>query len=204
MGLTPIFGSAVTEFGGAMHADNGVPIIFLGPQDFGAGIDATTGEITSASNSTYYNLGSKVAQDLNVLTSKGSTSDINGLILQQLDIQTARPVTTFYDLQGGSVYYVAGKSTVTIGLNRVVGPNGLVASFYNTFGRVCNAKYNALGVNLSKPACEPTGLAATTTANNVGVFNCLLSQLSMSITAQNFMITEASQIQGSELCYVKT
>jgi hypothetical protein len=209
MAANPVYGGSQTQFGGAMHADGGIPIVFLGPADLGAKTD-NDGNITTAGTQDYEAMGRSAASALALdaadkiskAVKAAQTAGINGLILQQIDLQANRPVTTFYDLQGGNVYYVAGKSTVTTGVQRIVGPNGVITAFYKTFGRVCNAKYNVLAMDMSKAACTSGGVAATQVNNNMAVFNCLLMQLSISVSAQNFIITESAQIQGSELCYV--
>jgi hypothetical protein len=186
MALAPIFGGQQTTFGGSLNMDNGVGFVFLTRSDFG---------------------GNKPPDDKTIETQgklgvTKASKGIKGLIVQQLDIQAARPLSTFYDISSTNVYYVAGKSTAQVGLNRIVGPKGLILDYYKQFGDPCNAPYNFMYVDLSKSACDEQGKTVAATKSSLCVRNCILSNITISVSVQNFVITEAGQITGSQLLTV--
>jgi hypothetical protein len=211
MAVKSIYGGKQASFGGAMNMETGLGFVFLSAPDFGVAYDEDTGMATSGTLGTYTAeeaLG-KVST-INNLNSPG----IQGLIVQQLDIRADRPITTFYDISSASVYYVAGRSSATMGLNRIVGPRGILLKWYRMFGSPCLSPYNFIVIDISKSACDEKGqkvdpttgttgsASGAASADNLVVSHCVLMQVSLSISVQNFVITETGQIQGTQLSIV--
>jgi hypothetical protein len=182
MAMTSIYGGNAVTFGGAMNMETGLGFVFLSKTDFASRVPAP---------------GVDAAAMLKSLIT--SEPGIQGLIVQQLSLRADRPLSTFYDISSSCVYYVAGKSTVVMSLDRIVGPKGLILDWYSKFGDPCNAYWNYMTFDLSKSACDETGTAVTSNGNILVAANCVLMQVAISVSVQNFVITEAGQVQGSQL-----
>jgi hypothetical protein len=185
MAVKSIYGGQEVKFGGAMNMDTGLGFVFL-----------TRDSFASAGQST-------VSADDAITAAAGNNANsqngIQGLIVQQLDIQADRPLSTFYDIASANVYFVAGRSSAKAGLNRIVGPKGLILKYYAKFGNPCDAAYNFMVFDLSKSACDELGNNVTGNTSTLVVSNCVLMQIAMSVSVQNFVITEMGQVQGSQV-----
>jgi hypothetical protein len=181
MAVKSIYGGQEITFGGAMNMDTGLGFVFLGKNDFvmNPSADAAIGMLAGSN--------------------ANNTTGIQGLIIQQLDLRADRPISTFYDISSASVYYVSGRSTVVMGLNRIVGPRGLILKYYQNFGNPCDAYWNYMVFDMSKSACDEQGNALTGNNNTLVASNCVLMQIALSVSVQNFVITETGQVQGSQL-----
>jgi hypothetical protein len=153
---------------------------------------------------TQYGGGMKFAEGFILKISGDSGSNaIEGLIVQNLDIRANRPVTVLYDLTSNKVYYVAGRCTTQIGLQRVCGPRGIIGDYYATLGNVCNAGKNNMSFSFP-PGCEPGAQSGTDQVsaadfNVLTAKNCILHDVQFVCNVQNYVISENCQIQGSEL-----
>jgi hypothetical protein len=201
MAIQSIYGGKEVKFGGALNMESGIGFVFLGRDQMAHASGNSAQDAINIAGLSSTNTGA-------------NSSGIQGLILQQLDIRADRPLSTFYDISSDCVYYIAGRSTVSMGLNRIVGPKGLIIEFYARFGNPCDAPYNYMVFDMRKGACDETG---ANVGNNpgggvdgkdpVGVLvasNCVLSQIAMSASVQNFVITETGQVTGSQLAYEET
>ena len=133
---------------------------------------------------------------------------IAGLIVQNLDIGIQRPVTTLYDLTSNAVYYVSGRTLTQMSVQKVCGPHGVVKSFYEKLGDVCNAGQNNMWFkfltgceNLSTMQQEVAAAVAAQGggANTLVAKNCILTNVAFSCNVQNYVIYDNCQIQGTEL-----
>jgi len=137
------------------------------------------------------------------ISGDSGASAIEGLIVQNLDIRANRPVTVLYDLTSNKVYYVAGRCTTQVGLQRVCGPRGIVGAYYATLGNVCNAGKNNMSFSFP-PGCETdtqggSDRISTKDFNVLIAKNCILLDVQFACNIQNYVISENCQIQGSEL-----
>ena len=128
---------------------------------------------------------------------------IEGLIVQNLDIGVQRPVTTLYDLTSQYVYYVSGRCTTNLTLQKACGPVGIVKAFYEKLGDVCNAGKNNMNFKLPDGCGDKnTGVLAKNIAGNYNTLiakNCVLINVSFSCNTQNYVVYDNCQIQGTEL-----
>jgi hypothetical protein len=208
---TSIYGGQEVKFGGAMNMETGLSFVFLSAKNFSISVDPATGmalssgqvddnDIVQAATGT----NPTGTQSIGIVpgTTLNGTKGISGLVIQQLDFRADRPLSTFYDISSACVYYVAGRSTVMMGLNRIVGPRGLIVDYYTEFGSPCLAPYNHMFFDISKAACGANGVAVPSQNSKLLVKNCVLTQIAMSVSVQNFVITETGQVQGSQLAYM--
>jgi len=70
-----------------------------------------------------------------------STAGTSGLLVQNVQLQYSQQVSFVYDLaKADDVYYIAGRTSGTLALGKVVGSAGIVKGFYEKFGDVCKVK----------------------------------------------------------------
>ena len=129
-----------------------------------------------------------------ILTLSGGSGELTGLIVQNLDIGVQRPITTLYDLTSQFVYYVSGRCTTQLTLQKACGPRGIMSKFYEALGDVCNADKNNMTFKLPSD-CE----TASDGFNVLTSKNCILTQVSFSCNVQNYVVSDNCQIQGTEL-----
>ena len=133
------------------------------------------------------------------ISGDSGSSSIEGLIVQNLDVNAQRPVTMLYDLTSNKVYYVAGRCQTQVGLQRVCGPKGIVGAFYSTLGDVCNAAKNNMSFSFP-PGCESAeGAKNNNDFNVLTAKNCILMNVQFACNVSNYVISENCQIQGTEL-----
>jgi hypothetical protein len=134
------------------------------------------------------------------ISSNSGNQDVSGIIAQNIDIQTSRPITPIYDLTSNKVYYVTGRPTVQTSIQRVCGTRGIIGAFYDKLGDVCNMAEN--NVNLQLPDNCTTGSSETvtgTTFNKIIVKLCVLTDVQFSCNTGNYVISEGCRITGAEL-----
>lgn len=114
-----------------------------------------------------------------------------GLIVQNLSVAYQQQVTRFYEVGTPKTYLVAGRSTGSLGLQRVVGPGGLVAAFYEKYGDVCKA----VGTDILLEIGTSCGGAAGARASNSYLIKfSVITSVATSINAQDMIINESVQM----------
>lgn len=122
---------------------------------------------------------------------------LTGVLMQNLTLQYAQQVTRLYEIgrtgQMSRVYYVSGRAQGTIGAAHVIGPGTVIKTFYDNFGDVCQAATNDIVINLGPNICEGTNRLAYRAKF------CVLTQIGMSVAAQDMVVSENSQLMFSGL-----
>lgn len=148
-----------------------------------------------------------------------------GVLVQRLQFTYAQTVTRLYEVgsngpNGASnIYYVGGRTQGQLSVDRVVGPSGTVQSLYTQYGDVCKAKGNNIELTLQETDCSVSGgqallsvpvigsaLAATVDAisgrNGSQTYvmkNCVITQVSIGVAAQDMIISENTSMMYSSL-----
>jgi len=120
----------------------------------------------------------------------GADGKTSGLLIQNVQLTYQQQVSFVYDLaKADDVYYIAGRTSGTLALGKIVGSKGIVSTFYKTFGDVCNVK----GKNL-----ELSGIAGcdTTTAdtNTVTIREPVIAQFGLTMNVDTAIIGENVQM----------
>jgi hypothetical protein len=198
MAKQTIFGDQVLEYGGSIKAGTGHSITFTAP------LNKYIDDLGTASTG------------FSSTVSKSATWAQTHLLVQQVNIQVQRPLTTLYDLTTVYAYYIAGRSQASMSLQKVVGPTAIVSVFYYKFGDVCQGVNNDILFDIVTEDCgeiygipdyvgfERQRTAAGTAvspqiaqdAKRINVSHCILSQCSFAANVQNFQVNEDCQMQG--------
>jgi hypothetical protein len=67
-----------------------------------------------------------------------------GLLSQNLQIQYQQEIRRIWELESNKTYFVAGRSSGTLSIARIIGPKPLSSAFFTRFGNVCNAGDNII------------------------------------------------------------
>jgi hypothetical protein len=131
-------------------------------------------------------------------------STLTGTLLQNLNVAFAQMVNRIYEIgtagQNTNMYYVGGRAQGNIGTAYIVGPPSAMADFYDTFGDVCNALNNKVIVNLSANLCAAGGVAIGASPKYTANL-CVLTQIGMTVGANDFLITVSGSVMFSGMEY---
>ncbi len=142
---------------------------------------------------------------------------LTGVLMQNLSLSYQQQVTRLYELgkQGfkTKVYYVGGRAMGNVSAAHVIGPGVSMRLFYDNFGDVCNAQNNELDLKLTPNICAnpgeralpgligaaaAQGVNAVASAQYICKF-CVLTSIGLSVSAQDFVVNESSQMMFSGL-----
>jgi len=147
------------------------------------------------------------------------SGDVDGVLVQGFNFTYSQQITRLYEIGGSAapsnngqqqtyVYYVGGRTQGAAQLNRVIGPCAKIVELYKQYGDVCKACNNPLTVSLDQTNCSPG--EGGNAADKCGcddkslkymLKHCVLTQVGVSIQAQDMIINETSQIMFSGLNY---
>ena len=150
---------------------------------------------------TELNFGGAFAADKGLITpNKGLT----GVMMQNLSLNYSQNVTRIYEIgkvnETPHVYYIGGRSQGTMQAAHVIGPKLAMKEYYENFSDVCEAETNDIEIKLTKADCRPGGGAKTISYK---AKYCVLIQIGMSVSAQDLVINENSQLMFSNLEYTE-
>lgn len=151
---------------------------------------------------TQLNFGGAFAADTGLIS--GGT--LTGVLLQNLNLSYQQNVSRIYDIgpagQTPYVYYVGGRSSGSLSAAHIVGPALAMQAFYTSFSDVCAAGTNNISVNLTRGTCGATGTNANTSRTiKYNAKYCVLVQIGMSVSANDLVVNESSQLMFSNLEY---
>jgi hypothetical protein len=125
---------------------------------------------------------------------------VAGLLVQNISLQYAQRVTRLFEIGTPNIYYVGGRTEGQGTIQRVIGPRKLVASFYKTYGDVCNAATNTIQITLGV-GCESAG-----NINKVSYIAhfVVITAVAITITAADMLINENTQLMFSSFLQDET
>lgn len=120
-----------------------------------------------------------------------------GLIVQNLSLSYRQPVRQIFEVGSPQRYYVAGRPEGQAGLQRVVGPGGILSCLYSTYGDVCNAPGNSLFFGIGSAGCiSGDGAPAASAVSSQGftAYNVVIVDIGINVQAQDMLINEQMQM----------
>lgn len=132
-----------------------------------------------------------------IVPNKGLT----GILMQNFQIQYSQNVTRIYEIgrsgQKTKVYLVGGRSQGTLSAGHIIGPGVAMQQFYDNFSDVCQANTNDIQIKLTSNICA----GGETTSIGYKAKYCVLTSIGISVAAQDFVISESSQLMFSGMEY---
>lgn len=117
-----------------------------------------------------------------------------GLVTQSVSGNFNQTFSLLYELQARRVYYVAGRTEGTVGIQRVVGPRSLLAAYYERYGNVCRAAGNLIDFSVEN-TCEADVNAAYRAKY------CVITSLQWAASSQDMVVNEGTSLRYSALEY---
>jgi hypothetical protein len=128
-----------------------------------------------------------------------------GLLLQRMAMTYSQEVARLYEVGRPVIYYIGGRTSGAIGMDRVIGPRSIAQEFYRTYGDICRARSNSLQFEVTQ-GCGESGTPSAVTGTNQGYVSyqchfCVITTISANIRSQDMIINEGLQLMFSSLLY---
>lgn len=146
----------------------------------------------------------------NVTGLEGAFTADFGLLIQRMQTTYQQQVTRVYEVGRPAIYYVGGRTSGEITIDRVVGPRTIQESFYKKYGDICQALSNTLDFEI-ETGCgnfgtiNEAGVAATQGVNRgyaaYTAFFCVITSIGLGVQADNMLINENLRIMFSSFQY---
>lgn len=124
-----------------------------------------------------------------------------GLLIQRLGVAYQQQITRLYEVGHEAIYYVGGRTSGEISVDRVVGPKAISAAFYQTYGDLCNARTNTLDLNIMTSCVGSSGNYTEGVTYTCAM--CVITSLGVTISAQDMLINESLRIMTSNVQYTE-
>ena len=109
-----------------------------------------------------------------------------GLLIQSLDVGYNQQVRQVWEIGSNDTYYVAGRTSGTVTMRRIIGPRAIQVAFYQKYGDVCEAATNQFQIS-GNAACGATALGRFA----IKVKFVVITAIGLSVAAADMVINEA-------------
>ena len=129
-----------------------------------------------------------------------------GLLIQRMQTTYQQQVTRLYEVGRPAIYYVGGRTSGDINIDRVVGPRTVQEVFYRKFGDVCQALTNTLDFEI-ETGCGSFGTAqGGAQGENRGfaaytAYFCVIVSIGLGVQAADMLINENLRLMFSSFQY---
>lgn len=121
-----------------------------------------------------------------------------GLLIQRMQTTYQQQVTRLYEVGRPAIYYVGGRTSGDINIDRVVGPRTIQEVFYRKFGDVCQALTNTLDFEIEPDCGAPGGNRGF--ASYTAYF-CVIVSIGLGVQAADMLINENLRMMFSSFQY---
>jgi hypothetical protein len=135
--------------------------------------------------------GGAMAADAVKLTFSGEEATLfdSGMLAQQLQMQYQQQVTRIYEIGTNKTYFIVGRTSGQVSMNRIIGPKAISSAFYRRYGDACNAEKNNLTFT-GAAGCSTGGVINSQADSTYTVKHVLINSLGINVTAQDMVINE--------------
>jgi hypothetical protein len=127
---------------------------------------------------------------------KINNRDAVGAIVQQAEWSLERTVNMLYEIGTQNVYYVGDRRRGQARFSRVVGGSKDFKSMVSTYGDLCQADTNTLGLNVGSTSCGGGGSTV-----NYTLLGVTLQSIGASVTANDIIVTESMSFMFVDMLY---
>ena len=118
-------------------------------------------------------------------------------LVQQMSMVYSQTISRLYEVGSPNIYYIGGRTQGQMTINRVVGPKVTICGVYQRYGDVCRARENVITLSLTETDCSTTSASDTTTTFTM--LNCVITQVGVSVAAQDMVINDNTTLMYSTL-----
>jgi len=129
--------------------------------------------------------------------SEGGGNGITGALVQGFNFTFQQQLSRLYEIGGNGeggkqlVYHVGGRAQGQAQLNRVIGPLANIKTFYEVYGDVCICdNHITMEIGGGDGCCQYGDITYQ-------LRHCVLTQVGVSVQAQDMLINEMSQLMFS-------
>jgi len=121
-----------------------------------------------------------------------------GLLAQSVSWQYQQNVQRVYEIGSSNVWLVAGRTQGQASVQRIMGPTAVAASFFTSYGSVCNATSNSISFS-TKASCG--GASNTGTTSTITMSNCVIQSYGGGVQAEQMIVNEQIGVLFLSLSY---
>lgn len=132
----------------------------------------------------------------------GSTSGgLVGALVQQIQITYRRQVNRILELGSDNTYYVVGRSEGDAQMQNIVGPSDSVQKAIDSLADACEVTKNVIKISADTQFCATDAGGASGNKGSVALTleGCILTQIGITISTQDFTIVQTAGIMFSSL-----
>lgn len=119
----------------------------------------------------------------------GATLTETGMLAQQLQIQYQQQVTRIYEIGTNFTYFVVGRTSGQVSMNRIIGPKAVNVAFYKQYGDACKADQNNLAFKASS-GCFTNGNGTLSPESIFTTKHVLINQIGMNVNSSDMLVNE--------------
>lgn len=134
--------------------------------------------------------------DVKLSLGNAAGNGLKGALVQHIQITYRRQVNRLYELGSDDTYYILGRSEGTAQLSNIVGPSDAVNSIISALSDACQVSKNILKLDATPDICSTDAKAP---AVNFTMEGCILTDISVTISVQDFTIAQQANIMFSKL-----
>ena len=116
------------------------------------------------------------------------------MLVQSLNITYNQQITRLWELGSARQYFVAGRTSGTANLVRVVGPKPVASDFMEQFGDVCNIQSTHITFDLV-PGCGENEIEG----GSIKISGVVISQVGYQVQAQDTLVQEQVALMFARL-----
>jgi hypothetical protein len=121
-----------------------------------------------------------------------------GLLVQQMQASYQQPLTKVFELGSNAIYYIVGRTSGSLNINRISGPRKLGAAFYSKFADACQARTNTMQFAMLG------GCGFDAAGNAQEQYTCnfvVITTLTIGVTSQDTIVNNGIQATFSSFLY---
>lgn len=134
--------------------------------------------------------------DVKLSLGNATGAGLKGALVQQIQISYRRQVNRLYELGSDDTYYILGRTEGTAQLSNIVGPSEAVNGIIDSLSDACNVSKNVLKLDATPDICAADGKPSGV---NFSMEGCILTDISVTISVQDFTIAQQANIMFSKL-----
>lgn len=130
-----------------------------------------------------------------------------GLLVQNISVSYQQNINRIYEIGTNLHYFIAGRTSGTMSVGRILGPRRVTVTFYRKFGNVCNAATNNVELRMTTGCTQvdSSGRVTFDGARDPGrdmrfqVKFAIINAITLSMNAQDMLVSEGLQMMFCSL-----
>lgn len=134
--------------------------------------------------------------DVTISLGNAAGGGLQGALVQHVAISYRRQINRLFELGSDDTYYILGRSEGTAQMSNIVGPSSVVSEMLDALSDACKVSQNVLSVRANPTLCATDAAVSNV---NFSLEGCILSDISVTISVQDFTVAQQASIMFSKL-----